>query len=346
LEQEVAERTAALQQSEAELRAHEQELRLITDALPVSIGYIDAEQRHRFVNRTYEIWRNCSRDEILGKSIRELVDHTSYQMIEPYINQALGGETTTFEVEMPLPAGKKYLSVTLIPDFDANAQVIGFYALNTDISDRKRAEEASILEERNRMAREIHDTLAQAFTGILVQVGAATQVLEDDLEATQAHLDMIDELARIGLNEARRSVTALRPQLLEEGDLSSALNRLVTQMRSATDDTALIYEIQGTAYPLPAEVENNLLRIGQEALTNAIKYAVADEIRLELVYGDTQTTLCIKDNGQGFGVGSIPSVGGFGLLGMSERAERIGAQLRIESQLGQGTEIIVIVNRG
>jgi signal transduction histidine kinase len=134
--------------------------------------------------------------------------------------------------------------------------------------------------------------------------------------------------------------------LLEEGDLSSALNRLVTQMRSATDDTVLIYEIQGTAYSLPAEMENNFLRIGQEALTNAIKYAKADEIRLELVYEDAQCSLCIKDNGQGFGVGSIPSVGGFGLLGMSERADRIRAQLRIESQLGQGTEIIVIVNRG
>ncbi|MCC5649843.1 sensor histidine kinase [Nostoc sp. XA013] len=171
-------------------------------------------------------------------------------------------------------------------------------------------------------------------------------MLTDDLEATQAHLDMIDELARIGLSEARRSVTALRPQLLEQGNLSSALNRLVTQMRSATDDTALIYEIQGTPYPLPAEVENNLLRIGQEALTNAIKYEKAQEIRLELVYGDAQCSLCIKDNGQGFGVGSVPSVGGFGLLGMSEWAERIGAQLRIESQPGQGTEITVIVNQG
>ncbi|HSF74691.1 MAG TPA: AAA family ATPase [Microcoleus sp.] len=354
LEQQVAERTAALQKSEAELRDREQELRLITDALPVGIGYIDTNQCYRFVNHTYEVWCCCRRDEILGKSIQEIVDDITYPMVEPYINQALAGQITTFEAEIPLPSGKKYLSTTLIPDFDVNAQVIGFYALNTDISEqrnaalreRKRAQEASILEERNRMAREIHDTLAQAFTGILVQVGAATQVLTDDLEATQAHLEMIDELARIGLTEARRSVTALRPQLLEEGDLSSALNRLVTQMRSATDDTALIYEIQGTAYPLPAEVENNLLRIGQEALTNAIKYANAGEIRLELVYGNAQTTLCIKDNGQGFGVGSIPSVGGFGLLGMSERAERIGAQLRIESQLGQGTEIIVIVNRG
>ncbi|MFN6487489.1 MULTISPECIES: AAA family ATPase [unclassified Nostoc] len=345
LEQEVAQRTAALQQSEADLRAHEQELRLITDALPVSIGYIDAEKRYRFVNRTYEIWCNCSRDEILGKSVRELVDRIdrmSYQMIEPYINQALRGETTTFEVEMPLPVGKKYLSVTLIPDFDANAQVIGYYALNTDISDRKRAEHASILEERNRMAREIHDTLAQSFTGILLQVGAATQVLADDPEATQVHLEMIEELARAGLAGARRSVSALRPQLLEEGNLESALHRIVAQMRSTTD-TALICETQGTAYSLPSEVENNLLRIGQEALTNAIKYASAGEILVELVYNETQCILRVKDDGRGFGVGCIPLSGGFGLLGMSERAERIGAQLTIQSQPGQGTEIMVII---
>jgi len=353
LEQQVAQRTAALQKSEAELRdvydelrLREQELRVITDAIPVCITYIDANQRYRFANRTYEEWFGCSRGEIRGKHICENLGEATYQVVQPYINQALAGQVITYESEISCLSAKKYISNFLIPDFDGNGQVKGYYGLITDISDRKRAEEASILEERNRMAREIHDTLAQAFTGILVQVGAAIQVLEDDLEATQAHLDIIDELARIGLSEARRSVTALRPQLLEEGDLSSALNRLVTQMRSATDDTALIYEIQGTAYSLPAEVENNLLRIGQEALTNAIKYAKADKIRLELAYADTLTTLCIKDNGQGFGVGSIPSVGGFGLLGMSERAERIGAQLRIESQLGQGTEIIVIVNRG
>lgn len=212
------------------------------------------------------------------------------------------------------------------------------------VNKKKRAEAASILEERNRMAREIHDTLAQSFTGILVQVGAATQVLADDIEATQAHLEMIDELARIGLSEARRSVSALRPQLLEEGNLHSALHRLVTQMRAAAD-TSVIYEIKGTAYSLPAEVENNLLRIGQEALTNAIKYADAAEIRVELVYDNTQFILRVKDDGRGFGVATIPSVGGFGLLGMSERAEHLGAQLSIQSQPGQGTEIVVIVNR-
>jgi PAS domain S-box-containing protein len=215
----------------------------------------------------------------------------------------------------------------------------------TDIDDRKRAEAASILEERNRMAREIHDTLAQAFTGILAQVGAAKQVLTDDLEATQAHLDLIKELARTGLVEARRSVVALRPQLLEEGSLQSALHRLVAQIRAAAMDTTLYYEIEGAVYALPTEVESNLLRMGQEALTNAIRHANADEIRVELVYDRDRFCLRVKDNGQGFGVGSIPSSEGFGLLGMSERAERIGAQLTIRSQPGQGTEIIVTVNR-
>ena len=192
------------------------------------------------------------------------------------------------------------------------------------------------------MAREIHDTLAQAFTGILVQVGGATQVLADDLEATQSHLDMIDELARMGLAEARRSVAALRPQFLEQGDLPSAFHHLVTQMRAATD-TALSYETKGTAYPLPPEVENNLLRMGQEALTNAVKYADADTIWVELAYEETNCILRVKDDGRGFGVGSVPLVGGFGLLGMSERAEHIGAQLTIQSQPGQGTEIVVVI---
>ncbi|MGL4620608.1 MAG: PAS domain-containing protein, partial [Chroococcidiopsis sp.] len=464
LEQQVAERTAALKASEAALRVQEQELRLLTDALPVLISYVDANQRYQFVNHTYEVWFSCSRDEILGKSVHEFLGMKAYQILEPYINQVLVGQTVILETVIPFPPSERYVSATLIPNVDCNAQVKGFYALISDVSDykrneaalkaseaelqalfaaipdptfvvtdegrfikaaqidpsrltrpleeqlgktqhelfekeqadeflayvhqvlrtqqtltaeyslciqgrkrwlsahiapirhdqviwlarditdRKRAEEASILEERNRMAREIHDTLAQSFTGILLQVTGAKQVLTNDLEATQTHLAMIDELARTGLAEARRSVTALRPQLLEEGDLSSALNRLTIQMRPTTE-TTLIYEIQGKVYSLSTEVENNLLRIGQEALTNAIKYAGASEIRVELIYNNAQCILRIEDDGQGFKADSIPLSSGFGLLGMSERAERIGAQLRIQSQPGRGTEIVVVVSR-
>jgi two-component system, NarL family, sensor kinase len=294
---------AALRDVYDELRLREQELRTLADALPALVGYVNANRRFQFANQTYEDWFRCSRDEILGKSVREVLGETAYQIAKPYIDRAQAGQNTTYEAEILFPAGKKYVSVIYIPDADSDARVKGYYVLVTDMSEqrnaalreRKRAEEASILEERNRMAREIHDTLAQAFTGILIQIGAATQVLTDDPEATQAHLDTIEDLARTGLTEARRSVTALRPQLLEEGNLSTALDRLVTQMRAATD-TAVIYETQGKAYPLPDEVENNFLRIGQEALTNAIKYACASKIRMELIYDDAQCCLRVKDD--------------------------------------------------
>ncbi|MBD1865440.1 MULTISPECIES: AAA family ATPase [Trichocoleus] len=343
LEQQVAERTVALQKSEAELRRREQELRLITDTLPALVAYVDGNRRYQFINRTYEVWFNRSRDEILGRYVHELLDETVYQRVEPFIHQVFTGQTVSLEAEVPFPVGKKSISATLIPDFDVNAQVGGFYSLITDISDQKRAEEASILEERNRMAREIHDTLAQAFTGILLHTGAATELMTKKPETAQAHLETVDELARTGLAEARRSVTTLRPKLLEEGNLYHALNHLTHQMKSSTK-THLTCQTIGEVYALLPDVENNLLRIGQEALTNAIKYANATEICIELVYEKTQCLLRVKDDGQGFEVEVYPTQG-FGLLGMSERVEQIGGELTISSQPNQGTEIIVIVNR-
>jgi len=342
LEQQVAERTSALQESEAALRDREQELRLITDALPVGICYIDTEQRYQFVNQTYEDWYKCSRDEILGKRACEVMSEAAYQLAEPYINRALAGRVVTYEIEILFPVGQKYLAVTSIPDFDSNAQVRGYYGLISDIGDRKRAEEVSILEERNRMAREIHDTLAQSFTSIIVHLDAAVQRIPLDPDAAQSHLKTGRTLARSGLTDARRSVEALRPQILEEGDLQSALDRFAAQMFSQTS-IQVICVVIGEPCALPREVEANLLRIGQEALTNAFKYANASEIRVELRYEQGQCVLQIKDNGQGFESSSLSVGRGFGLLGMTERAERIRAELTIGSHLRQGTEITVRV---
>ncbi|MEH2370702.1 AAA family ATPase [Nostoc sp.] len=639
LEQQVAQRTAALQQSEAELRHREQELRLIANALPVLIGYVDANRCYQFINHTYEVWFNRSRDEILGKPVRQLLGEAVYQRVEPYINQVFAGQMVPLETEIPFPLGKRCLNATFIPDFDDNAQVRGFYSLMTDISerkqaeevlrqseaqfreqailsdfradvdsalaqsaslplilhrcaqavvkhfnaafariwtlnkdnnvlelqasagmytrldgeysriplgslkvgriaqercplltnnvfdessidkewakregmvafagypilldeqlvgviamftrhpipssnfealefsareialgirrkqaeealqaseaelralfcampdpllvvnaegrilratlieseklsnpideqvgrtfseifersqadtflgcirqalstqqpltveyssivggwktwfatrispisehsviwltrditDRKRAEEASILEERNHMAREIHDTLAQAFTGIIIHARSASNKVTADPEKAQTLLTQILDLARSGLAEARRSVEALhRPYLLESSNLQDALSRLATQLNSSIA-TQIVYEVMGTPYPLSSDLENNLFRIGQEALTNAIKHAFASEIHIELIYEPTQCSLRIKDDGQGFNVENQAMQNGFGLLGMAERAERIRAELKIQSDLEQGTEIVVSINRG
>ncbi|KAM3093315.1 PAS domain S-box protein, partial [Phormidesmis sp. 146-12] len=328
-------------QAEVALQASEAELRALFSAIPDPLCIFTAEGQVISVTEGNPSYRELYKEELVGKTLHQLFAKEQADELLGYIQQVLRTQQVlTVEYSQWLSGREIWFSARIAPI--QHEQVIW---LARNIMLQKQAEAASIIEERNRMAREIHDTLAQAFTGILAQVGAAKQVLTDDLEVTGAHLDLIKELARTGLVEARRSVVALRPQLLEEGSLQSALHRLVAQIRAAAMDTTLYYEIEGTVYALPTEIENNLLRIGQEALTNAIRHAHADEIRVELIYDRDRVCLRVKDNGQGFGVGSIPASEGFGLLGMSERAERIGAQLTIRSQPGQGTEMIVTVDR-
>ncbi|MBD2465270.1 PAS domain S-box protein [Oscillatoria sp. FACHB-1407] len=326
-------------QAEVALQDSEAELRSLFSAIPDPMCIFNREGQLICAIQGNPSYGELYREEYSGKTLHQLYAREQADEFLSYIQQVLRTQQVlTVEYSQWIAGREIWFSARIAPI--RHEQVIW---LSRDITALKQAEAASILEERNRMAREIHDTLAQAFTGILAQVGAANQVLTDDVEATGAHLDLIKELARTGLTEARRSVVALRPQLLEAGSLQNALHRLVAQTRAAAMDTTLHYEIEGAVYALPTEIESNLLRIGQEALTNAIRHAHADEIRVELRYDRNQFCLRVKDNGQGFGVGSIPSSEGFGLLGMSERAERIGAQLTIRSQPGRGTEIVVVV---
>ncbi|MDZ8050677.1 MAG: GAF domain-containing protein [Aulosira sp. ZfuVER01] len=208
----------------------------------------------------------------------------------------------------------------------------------------EQSRQTAILEERNRMAREIHDTLAQAFTGVIVQLGAASRIVPRELAEVQAHITQARDLAREGLAEARRSVNALRPQILETSNLYKAFNRLAAQM-SASIYKQINCNVIGRVYPLSMDIENNLLRIGQEALTNAIKYAFANDIKIELLYEPTQFILRVQDNGRGFDTDSLSTVKGFGLMGIKERSDRIGANLTIQSIPGKGTEITIVINR-
>ncbi|MBW4659867.1 MAG: PAS domain-containing sensor histidine kinase [Drouetiella hepatica Uher 2000/2452] len=258
--------------------------------------------------------------------------------------QKTQGVCSAFEKEYYRKDGSRVPVLFGCAVFDAEQQrSIGFVL---DLSDRKRAEAASVLEERNRIAREIHDTLAQAFTSIIVHLDVATRKLTIDPILAQECIQTSYDLAQSGLSEARRSVTALRPLYLEDGDLYNALCQLARQM-FAHSPMQLVFNQEGTPYSLLPETEHHLLRIGQEALMNACKYAKATEIQLSLRYEPAQCVLQIKDNGIGFALDSVSdTVGsGFGLLGMTERAERIGAQLTIQSALSQGTEILVWVNQ-
>ncbi|MGC8669185.1 MAG: histidine kinase [Chthonomonadales bacterium] len=199
---------------------------------------------------------------------------------------------------------------------------------------------AAILEERNRMAREIHDTLAQGFTGILMQLEALEDKAGELPAGCLAHLAQARELARASLAEARRSVWSLRLHVLEGYDLPGAFSRLIGQM-TAGSQVAARFRVQGVPRPLPGDTEAHILRIGLEALTNAIKHAAASHIRIALTYRAGSVRLSVRDDGKGFVVPKVPS--GFGLAGMRERAHCLGAKLTIRSKPGQGTAVTLVV---
>ncbi len=320
---------------EEEVKQQKEVLQTIVDHVPVLLGLFDHQNQIQWVNQAWE--------EKLGWTIEDLRKQDWWIQFEPddscthpLINhfEEASSEWRDFRI---LIQEEKLLEIAWAFISLSNGQRI---AIGQDIRDRKHAQETCILEERNRMAREIHDTLAQAFTGIIIHLGAALQAVKNNSEDAILHIKTVQNLAKSGLAEAKRSVAALRPQLLEEGDLCNALNCLINQMKTYTNATFL-FNVVGTPYFLLTEVENNFLRIGQEALTNAIKYSHASVISLELIYEPRQLILRVQDNGQGFD--SVAVKTGFGLLGMSERAERIGGTLMIESQLGQGTTVIVSV---
>lgn len=202
----------------------------------------------------------------------------------------------------------------------------------------EQARHIAITEERNRMAREIHDTLAQGFTGILVQLQAARQVLNGANPDVKAHLDSATSLARQGLTEARRSVQGLRPQLLRGGDIVTALNRLVKQL-SGESLMQIRLSVEGEARTMSSDMEGNLLRITQEAVTNAIKHSGGNRINVMLDLEPEVAKLRIEDNGDGFDPHVSTLSRGFGLISMQERADRIGATLTILTKPGAGTRV-------
>ena len=203
-------------------------------------------------------------------------------------------------------------------------------------------ERRSVVEERARFAREMHDTLAQGLAGVVIQLEAAMHALPDKPETAEAHVARACQLARESLGGARRSVWALRPHGMEEGNLSSALSQIVDQLAPGSP-TQISFATEGQGYELSGETEDNLLRIGQEAMTNALKHARPSQIRVVLDYDDERVRLRVEDDGQGFDPSVTDQGDGLGLRGMRERVARIGGRLTVDSQPGEGTRVVVEV---
>jgi signal transduction histidine kinase len=212
----------------------------------------------------------------------------------------------------------------------------------------EQARRAGLIGERQRLAHEIHDTLAQGFASIVMNLEAADAILPAGHYSTQAqwHLGQARLTARESLAEARRLIWALRPKLLEEAPLPDALARLIERWSEASGIAAHA-TVTGSPRQLQPEVEATLFRVAQEALTNVRKHARANRAALTLSYMHDRIALDARDDGTGFDpgiIGEAPSStheGGFGLGTMRERVERLGGTLSIESAPGEGTTLAI-----
>jgi signal transduction histidine kinase len=200
-----------------------------------------------------------------------------------------------------------------------------------------------VIEERNRLAREIHDTLVQEFAGISLHLEAADCVHNAGHRSISECIARARELAKCGLEDARRLLMGLRPRPLEGARLSDALRQLAENF-SRDCGIQCSFGQRGRAHKLPEHTENELYRVAQEALCNVRKHSRARSVSLLLRYRSGGVLLAIKDNGQGFSFKAPPGLAhGFGLPAMSDRAVRLGGRVDVNSRPGGGTELTITV---
>ena len=197
----------------------------------------------------------------------------------------------------------------------------------------------AVLDERERLAHEMHDTLAQSFAGLGFQLQAIRDDASDGMDILP-QLDLAQDMVRNSHEEARRSISALRPEHLESLGLLSALEQCARRMVSQNTSVEIRTASRGNAQNIPLRVADTLLRIGYEAIANAIRHADCSQLIVSLQYERSAVEMTVEDDGVGFVISSDSA--GFGIRGMHKRADNISAQFRIDSSPGKGTAVRVV----
>ncbi|HEU5397495.1 MAG TPA: sensor histidine kinase, partial [Verrucomicrobiae bacterium] len=199
---------------------------------------------------------------------------------------------------------------------------------------------SATLEERNRLAREIHDGLEQGLSAIMMQLDGLESQIGSDPADVARHLELARKMVRFSRTEVRHSLFDWKSPALVGRNLGDALAGIARQM-SAGSEPRVTVQVTGKVIPLPAAIEHHLLRMAQEALNNALKYSRASLIQIELAYEDGRVRLAVRDDGRGFDAAAIlnGSDGHFGLQNLRSRARKLGGAVEIESAPGKGTRI-------
>jgi PAS domain S-box-containing protein len=332
------------------LKDAEEKFRGIVEAAPDGIVLVNPGGQISMINPQTEHMFGYAQQELIGQPVEILVpdrfrsehiNHRSAYSKRP-VARAMGKGMELYAVRKD--GSELPVEISLSPIETVDGTVI----LTTirDLAERKQLAEqirwASVLEERSRMARDVHDTLAQGFTGIVLNLEAAEEEAENLSEEVRHRIRRARDVARQSLEEVRGSILALSSSLPVRGDLANSLREFVARYSSIIK-TRVSFSVQGTPRHLDLAIEENLLRIAQQATDNALKHARASSIRIELAYDETTVQLTITDDGQGFGVKKAGP--GSGLSGMRERAKEIGGKFELKSRPGKSTRVAVKIPR-
>ncbi len=300
-----------------------------------------AENPHRMEGSCYCL-RTYREDDMAGAANINVVECSRLQKVVD------GTDGLRYHASIPLNAHGKKLGVLNVASTDWRPLSAGDLRLLHTVGDmlgiaieraRLFAQSARLgaVEERNRLAREIHDTLAQGLTAVSLQLESADALLETNatLNQLQPIIRRALALTQENLEEVRRSVMDLRAAPLAGRSLAEALEMLVGGM-----EMAVVLRLTGANRPLAPRVEAGLYRLAQEALNNIDKHAAATQATLDLVITPAEVWLTVEDNGRGFDVDTTPA-DRFGLVGMNERVRLLGGTLRLESCPGEGTRVAV-----
>ena len=320
----------------------------MADSTPVMIKSAGLDGELDFVNKAFLEFTGRRMDETLGIGWAENIHPEDLQGCFEFRTTAFC-ERRLFQHEYRLrrhDGEYRWIVDTDVPRFDADGKFIGYVGSNVDITDRKRAEELEArVNERTRIARELHDTLLQSFHGLLLRFQTAYSLLPSRPDEAREKLEKAIKAASQAIIEGRDAVQALRSSTAETNDLAAAIKTFgeeLTARESSSISPAFRVEVEGKPRNLHPDRREEVHRIAAEALGNAFRHAQARNIEVEIRYEEQQFRLRIRDDGKGIDPEVLSAgrrEGHFGLHGMKERAEIADGKLEIWSRDGSGTEI-------
>jgi PAS domain S-box-containing protein len=363
--------------AEQALRESEGRLRATYDNAAVGIIEVDQDGRILQVNQTHCELMGRSRDELIGHRFTEPTLPDDRDRDLELFSRQVKGELPVYTIEKQHTRGDgavRWARVSCTAVHDAAGRFLYAIRVVEDITERKEAEIAlqelnlslerrieartreiermseanrfaAITRERLRMSRDLHDTLAHSLLALLAQIRLTRKLAQRDPAAVEAELARAEEATHEGLAQVRGAVEKLRYQVLGKEGLAPALERLVARFRAKTS-LEIRLRVDSAAAGLGDEKAEVLYRIAEEAVRNAERHSAAEHVdmsvRVDHLDGAERVSLMVADDGVGFDPGATPS-GHYGLTGMREQAELIGAELRLDSAPGQGTRVSVSV---